>query len=503
MPTKITQNGRKKINVEGTIHSNSREVALVGHTHNIADINQLEGKIREIAASVSNSANQAISPAKIKEAIKEIIPEESITYIPDAKSILITGRENIWNVALYRRLETGDTRRRSVPDVYHIVLGIGNTVKNIVVELSTTGPELINYNYLLNELSLLEDGVDISFGEIIDNDQFNAYTISINKTYNKNSQIKILSITHFGKTFIPSGRASTDYIGGLNGYPTYEKEEVNVKWDRLYDSNTNMKFMSFYKSNLIKGYSFINLNNLEPSYGNDIVKISYYPNKGFIATELTKTSAWKISLNENGEIEDVYLYKGPEIFNLYTGSNTYNYIFSSKYTKLVRNESYTNTTVYDDHNSIDNDRNLNGRGVSFDISNKPSGTDAINKWNSITNIIYLIKKYILKSIKEPPSSATPNLTGRINGVLFNGKQDINITVPSLSTNHTINGVAFNGTRDITITARAAGGNADTLGNLRSDQYVKVTDVANAAGKIPRFNAAGHLVYPDGHEEWIE
>lgn len=498
MPTKITQNGRKKINVAGTIHSNSQEVSLVGHTHNIADINQLEGKIREIAASASNSANQAISPAKIKEAIKEIIPDESITYTPDEKSIIDNRDKRA--VALYRRLETDGSSYRLVPDVYHIVLGIGNTIKNIVVELAKRPS--VEYNYLINELSLLEDGVDISFGEIVDTDQYNAYTISINKTYNKNSQVKILSITHFGKTYIPAKRPNINNID-VSDEATFEKEEVDINWSRLYDSNTNMKFMSSYKSNLIKGYSIININRIESSIDTDIVKISYYPNKGFIATDF-KSSAWKISLNENGEIEDVYLYNGSGLnYDINTASNTYNYIFSSKYIKFVR-ISYDMAEVYDDYISIDHDRNLNGRSVFFDITNKPSRADDINKWNSITNIIYLIKKYILKSIKETPSSsATPNLTGRINGVLFNGKQDINITVPSLSTNHTINGVAFNGTQDITITARATGGNADTLGNLRSDQYVKVTDVANAAGKIPRFNASGHLVYPDGHEEWIE
>ena len=496
MPTKITQNGRKKINVAGTIHSNSQEVSLVGHTHNIADINQLEGKIREIAASATNSANQAISPAKIKEAIKEIIPDESITYTPDEKSIIDVRDKKA--VALYRRLETNDSRYRLVPDVYHIVLGIGNTIKNIVVKL-TKELSSVNYNYLINELSLLEDGVDISFGEIIDDDQYNAYLISINKTYNKNSQVKILSITHFGKTYIPAKRPNID--SGIISYEaTFEKEEVDINWSRLYDSNTNMKFMSSYKSNLITGYSVIDISSIESSIDTDIVKISYYPNKGFIATDF-KSSAWKISLNENGEIDDVYLYKGSGLdYDITTGSNTYNYIFSSKYIKFVRN-SYYMAEVYDDYISIDHDKNLKGGSVFFDITNKPSRADDIDKWNSITNIIYLIKKYILKSIKETP--AAPELTGRINGVLFNGKQDINITVPSLSTNHTINGVAFNGTQDITITARAAGGNADTLGNLRSDQYVKVTDVANAAGKIPRFNASGHLVYPDGHEEWIE
>ena len=123
------------------------------------------------------------------------------------------------------------------------------------------------------------------------------------------------------------------------------------------------------------------------------------------------------------------------------------------------------------------------------IKQRSSELDTIER-----TIKYLYYKYIKRDTK---------LTGRINGIEYNGKDDITIPASSLSTTHTINGVAFNGTRDITITARATGGNADTLGNLRSDQYVKVTDVANAAGKIPRFNAAGHLVYPDGHEEWIE
>lgn len=33
-------------------------------------------------------------------------------------------------------------------------------------------------------------------------------------------------------------------------------------------------------------------------------------------------------------------------------------------------------------------------------------------------------------------------------------------------------------------------------------YVPTGDVANAANKIPRYNAAGHLVLPDGSEFWI-
>lgn len=91
----------------------------------------------------------------------------------------------------------------------------------------------------------------------------------------------------------------------------------------------------------------------------------------------------------------------------------------------------------------------------------------------------------------------------INGVPFELYKDITIPASTLSTPRNINGVAFDGSKDITITAQANGGNADTLDGLDSTAFVKTTDVANEPNKIPRFNSNGHLVYPDGHEEWIE
>ena len=33
-------------------------------------------------------------------------------------------------------------------------------------------------------------------------------------------------------------------------------------------------------------------------------------------------------------------------------------------------------------------------------------------------------------------------------------------------------------------------------------YVPVTDVGNAANKIPKYNADGHLVFPNGAEMWV-
>lgn len=67
-------------------------------------------------------------------------------------------------------------------------------------------------------------------------------------------------------------------------------------------------------------------------------------------------------------------------------------------------------------------------------------------------------------------------------------------------NCNINGIHFDGKTDITIPAPT---NALTLGGLDSGQYIKATDVGNAAGKIPRFDNDGFLVYPDGSKERIE
>lgn len=88
----------------------------------------------------------------------------------------------------------------------------------------------------------------------------------------------------------------------------------------------------------------------------------------------------------------------------------------------------------------------------------------------------------------------------INGTKYNLSDDIIIAGGSGEINCNINGIHFDGKTDITIPAPT---NALTLGGLDSSQYIKATDVGNAAGKIPRFDNDGFLVYPDGSKERIE
>ena len=95
---------------------------------------------------------------------------------------------------------------------------------------------------------------------------------------------------------------------------------------------------------------------------------------------------------------------------------------------------------------------------------------------------------------------TNAVSATINGVQFDGKTNITTPATKLITPVHINGIEFDGSKDINIPAPT---NALTLGGLDSSQYIKATDVGNAAGKIPRFDNDGFLVYPDGSKERIE
>lgn len=80
------------------------------------------------------------------------------------------------------------------------------------------------------------------------------------------------------------------------------------------------------------------------------------------------------------------------------------------------------------------------------------------------------------------------------------------SIASGSSNGTIS-VNTNGTTaDVSVTGLGSAAYTDssayaTSSHTHSD-YVPTSDVANSANKIPRYNADGHLVLPDGSEFWI-
>lgn len=134
--------------------------------------------------------------------------------------------------------------------------------------------------------------------------------------------------------------------------------------------------------------------------------------------------------------------------------------------------------------------------LAYFIDYKMSGTNiSFNEDTTDTTNPSYINLQKAKEIFDKSS-----ISATINGVQFDGKTNITTPATKLITPVHINGIEFDGSQDITIPAPT---NALTLGGLDSGQYIKVTDVGNAAGKIPRFDNDGFLVYPDGSKERIE
>lgn len=116
---------------------------------------------------------------------------------------------------------------------------------------------------------------------------------------------------------------------------------------------------------------------------------------------------------------------------------------------------------------------------------------AINTDKKITSLDSISYDYQGGNINNNPDLYIEKLRA-----LFNYSESQSTT----EINCKINGIPFNGKDDITIPGST---NATTLDGLSSSQFIKVNDVMAGTGKIPRFDAQGFLVYPDGSKERIE
>lgn len=204
--------------------------------------------------------------------------------------------------------------------------------------------------------------------------------------------------------------------------------------------------------------------------------------------------------NNMGDIgHEIGLFKDNKNVAFYEIVHIYKMTNYSKYNSTFNifsldNLEYNNITVTNE-NTFNNDMPVLTGSFNSKISTtitKVTDFSTVNKkLLDVFNSLYL---------NEAPS---PSLKINNTTVTFGGNSDNIIKAPALQTPRKINGVDFDGTKDITITATSSGGNADTLGGVAASNYVKQTQVGNAAGKIPVFTADGKLQYPDGHLEWIE
>ena len=225
-------------------------------------------------------------------------------------------------------------------------------------------------------------------------------------------------------------------------------------------------------------------------------------------------------------------------YKIYDNLKNDNYTLFKPTELLVANFNTNTLALYNDFKILDFDNNLIIRSYSgfvymYNPDNVNISIDTITiKGRSIIyinglskNILVISTKgfafYIDKNISNTYTPSIDNgdrsllefsfvemkkllssnsISATINGVQFDGKTNITTPATKLITPVHINGIEFDGSQDITIPAPT---NALTLGGLDSSQFIKATDVGNAAGKIPRFDNDGFLVYPDGSKERIE
>lgn len=257
------------------------------------------------------------------------------------------------------------------------------------------------------------------------------------------------------------------------------------------DGTPSNKELYLWKTNT-NYYLYTNdilINSINTSYKFTLLN-NYYRSGIIIApNDNTGNVGHKIGLFE--ENKNVAFY---EIVHIYKMTNYSKYSSSGFSNFSLDNLDYNNITVTNE-NTFNNDMPV----LTGSFSNKISQT--ITKVSDFSTV----NKELLNVFNSLYSNEAPSPSLKINNttVTFGGDSDNIIKAPALQTPRKINGVDFDGTKDITITATSSGGNADTLGGVAASNYVKQTQVGNAAGKIPVFTSDGKLQYPDGHLEWIE
>ena len=292
--------------------------------------------------------------------------------------------------------------------------------------------------------------------------------------------------------------------------PSWKEERTNGRIYILDISNTNTKIV-------------ITLTNNQPINSSDLVISKYYdhPSDGYVLIPDIRTAmylGYDIYFNTINKDRYINIVKPKKLLS----DNNFLAISAISKTKIIDIDndmivfvSANNITQCTKDNIITVYSVGDGRfkrllikGLSDNIViayeyYMPLFVDEIyNKTNETyiktdnTNIIY--PQFTMEIAKKINSGR--DISATINGVQFDGKTNITTPATKLITPVHINGIEFDGSQDITIPAPT---NALTLGGLDSSQYIKATDVGNAAGKIPRFDNDGFLVYPDGSKERIE
>ena len=274
------------------------------------------------------------------------------------------------------------------------------------------------------------------------------------------------------------------YLRGIGSYIYNDRGFIDIKvigTDNTAHDSVTIEATPQNRSNL-GSYFYLNIN-------------AKANNARFHSTEIERlysTVNWA-----NYAVKPIYMNKYNNGNSIIIPSYSNSYIVDLKSGKYIR--TY-NGSIYSNVERVDAKIASSYRLLlTVDLSMFDSPNDvivisqfAVNTDKNITGV----SNYVSYSYNAGDLRNDLDLTIEKLRALFNYSESQSTT----EINCKINGIPFNGKEDITIPGST---NATTLDGLSSSQFIKVNDVMAGVGKIPRFDAQGFLVYPDGSKERIE
>lgn len=440
---------RDNLNIAGTLTASGKQLSVEGHTHTPANITGLDTYITQkiqAAGGTSGSDTSVVTPS-------------------------------------------GDINAKTLD---------GHPVSDFILKTEAAGNTVYSYSKILKFSSnAMMITIPESFG-----DYLIKITDSNSEKYLKNDITygKVIKFTNFPNLYgfsnrLPIWGASGNTIAIYGIIPDSGKIKIEVYSskpitnDLIISDTITGKFSRYYYFTVDKStYSHLN-----------------YKIHDANINLVTPPKLIQSTTNTINQYNDLCIYGDAKIIDLdnditFRVYNNSIYSYNPNNIPLITERAYglASMMVYYVRGLSDNIVVVNSGGFVYYTNHTTTQNANISKDikdNSLDFSIVNVKKLLGSS-----STGGGSISATINGVQFDGKTNITTPATKLITPVHINGIEFDGSQDITIPAPT---NALTLGGLDSSQYIKATDIGNAAGKIPRFDNDGFLVYPDGSKERIE
>lgn len=462
--TSVTGN----INASGTIYANGKAVAPLDHTHTVDNITGLNQSVKNIvnATPVANATNSAQLAGKAADQYA-------------LKSDLTTLRESL-NTVQYSITKTFNCPRY-VSHIYdnkyvQVKLAskfVNNSDINIIVEDSRTkytitGTNNFNYDNIKFDIKKMDTAWYFDYADMV---QLAVYKTAPDNFVFGGVGIKDEPISVTIQSSQPID--ASDF--------TLLPRDMSVKYNNLSSKLIvpNTDIIPFISDNFNLERSIYKVSKtLDPNKTPSFLSIPGIKSSAtFIVYDLTN----KIVIRVGGSSHDILGYcnltnvQNPKIFKY---DNDIAIDLSTLSTNLV---IYGDCLAYIKYNS-----KIPSFMTSVPLAQRQSEALAISRGPSLADVGRILHQSIT-----------------INGVSYDTNTNIDLQSTQTFPATTVNGQTLTIGGNNTITARANGGNADTVGGLSTSSFI-TTDklVSSTYNKIPVFNSDGHIVYPDGSEEWI-